>query len=810
MSLLPHRPAAPAVVLVALAALVAACSSEPQQDGINPGGGFGNLPDTIGNPGGSGQDAVGAGDAATPTDDAGQTGGGEDADTSGGEDSGGTPDTGPVDAGPQIDGPGCASASGCKGYPDLPYCAIAVQVCVECIVDFHCADTTGNCQDYECVSVSCVPGSAICEGGFLSVCNAAGDGYDKQPCPAEASICVDGQCRVCDPGEVFCDDPDIPGQPSTRLMRCTEDGMDSLLEEQCTGGAVCTAAGCNVCVPGTQSCQGDVALACKGDGSGYEVAQDCAAKGLTCLGGLCVNDCSGDFKSNTNVGCDYWAVDLDNAKVPSGNPGVFYDAANSQFSVIVTNTTDEPALVTVELVDQVGVKHSANFSVAGNALQIMNLPIKGQGQDWGVKPEDHNQNGTSINTRAYRIKSDKPIVAYQFNPLQNFDVFSNDASLLLPAQSLGTEYWVMTRQQTHTDLRSYLTVVATSPGETQVKAWVTVPTDAGAGVPPGPWPQIQQFTLQEGQVLNIQTNGNGADLTGTWIKANKYIAVFGGSEASNAPDTNKCIKQSGQPFGTCQYQGWQCQSNDDCPVTCCADHLEEQLFPVKAWGKEYVLAKTKKRGQEKDIYRILASQNDTVITTSPPIAQVPKLGQGQWFEFETDQDFVLTATHPVLVGQFLASASSPNPNTDTCTGLYLGNPVCKWHFDTKNVPIGCNKNADCPNIPEPGDATIGDPAFMLGVATNQFLEEYLFLAPNKYKENYVTVMAPMNAGITLDGAPIAAENWTVLGGAWQLARVPITEGVHELKADQPVGLQVYGWDDFVSYGYPGGAKLGGE
>jgi hypothetical protein len=33
------------------------------------------------------------------------------------------------------------------------------------------------------------------------------------------------------------------------------------------------------------------------------------------------------------------------------------------------------------------------------------------------------------------------------------------------------------------------------------------------------------------------------------------------------------------------------------------------------------------------------------------------------------------------------------------------------------------------------------------------------------------------------------------------------DGVHRLTADQPVGLVVYGFDAYVSYGYPGGTDL---
>ena len=44
--------------------------------------------------------------------------------------------------------------------------------------------------------------------------------------------------------------------------------------------------------------------------------------------------------------------------------------------------------------------------------------------------------GTALTRHAYKVTSDFPIVAYQFNPLDNVNVFSNDASQLLPFSGL--------------------------------------------------------------------------------------------------------------------------------------------------------------------------------------------------------------------------------------------------------------------------------------------------------------------------------------------------------------------------------------
>jgi hypothetical protein len=310
-----------------------------------------------------------------------------------------------------------------------------------------------------------------------------------------------------------------------------------------------------------------------------------------------------------------------------------------------------------------------------------------------------------------------------------------------------------------------------------------------------------EFVLQMGQVLNLETNGVGADPTGTWIKADKPVAVFGGSEASNSPNSDKCVN------GKCEYQGWACTTSADCPKTCCADHLEEQLFPVSTWGKVYNATKLKKRAKEKDAYRILAAENDTVVSTSPKQADIPKLMQGQWFEFESDQDFVINANKPIEVAQFMASANAPMPNNDECTGSYIGQKVCTFFWNSQQTPISCAKNADCPNISQPEDAKIGDPAMLNGVAVDQYLKEYVFLVPDKYTENYVNIIAPTGAVVTLDGVKVAANSFTTFAPNWQVARLEVKLGVHTLNSDQKVGLLVYGWADYVSYGYPGGAAL---
>lgn len=776
----PRTTALPALLFVAL--LATACSNAGSGGAPNwgmPGQDVGNVftPDGVTPTG----DTAAGGDTATGSDAAG-------ADTIGGE-----------DAAPDIyipDGPACAKASACSGFKDTPYCNLELQVCVECLLDFHCSKSTGHCQDYQCKEPSCTPGHTECQGNFLAVCQADGKGYEQSACPDDKPFCSGAACRVCVAGEVSCAPPQVAGGDSVAVQKCNADGSAADIIQVCPSGQTCFQGTCGVCTPGAKRCTNHYSEVCAADGTAWLIVEDCSKTGLTCLGGLCVNPCAGDFKSNTNVGCDYWAVDLDNAVDGS------YDAQNAQFSLIVSNTADAEATVTVTVgpdPNAAGAK-SKKWTVPAKGLQVIDLPDK----SWGLP--NQNQEGSAINGKAFRVQATQPIVAYQFNPLQNYGVFSNDASLLLPTGSLGDEYWIVSRNQLGTKFRSYFTVIATQPGKTEVTVIVSAPTIAGVGVAKMSLGGKQTFTLEQGQVLNVESNQEDADLTGSWVKATAPVAVFGGSEASNSPQIGNCVPQTkGSSNKVCASSMLgsfpipkSCSKDADCDSECCADHLEEQLFPTKSWGTSYVGARLSPRGKEQDAWRIVAAENGTIVKISPNIGvNVPTLNQGQSFEFQTTQDFVVDASKPVLVAQYMASsyatvtaASMPCTSDASCKSQYGILATC--------TSVGFSK--EC--------AAIGDPSMILDVATTQYLDEYLFLVPDKYKLNYITVIAPFGAQVQLDGNNLLSSGFSSIAGSnWTVARLPIAAGKHALTSNQKVGLFVYGYDDDVSYGYPGGAGL---
>lgn len=644
---------------------------------------------------------------------------------------------------------------------------------------------------------------------------------------------IDQEFEVCRPGTIQGCSTDGFGE-----VVCARDGSGWEVVS-CGQGSLCVAekGRCSSCIPGTLRClNDDIIQRCDDSGTQWEDHQDCngAETGKVCRLGVCIGLCELNSKLSSYIGCEYWAVDLDNAFVPSNSESGYADAAGSPWAIVVSNTsTKYPARVEIDCkYGPVTRDHWGNeldySPIPPMSLRIFTIARKYSvvdpaSQYFGQEfPMD--LDGTSIKPQAYRVKSSIPITAYQFNPLENEEVFSNDASILIPSNSLGRYHLVMTREQTFNDLKGFLTVVAINSGETQVNVTVTAPTLGGDGVPAMTGGTGKTFILNQWDVLNIETNAYGADLTGSIVLANHPVAVFGGSEAANAPNTNHCC-----PDGKCRYhQEWlECASRNDClcewPAnnldpprevtcrtnydcigynTCCADHLQMQMFPVTTWGTKYVATLSYPRGSERDVWRIMAASDNTQLTTYPSQTDNWVINRGQFVEFEADENFEIIGKKPLLVGQFLAAQQAPDPGSGET------------------------------------DAKTGDPTFILAVPVEQFRTEYVFLAPDKYMFDCVNIIAKPGVPVFLDGQELRPEDLTfrtirkmqsemtekgyehpselgirfgdykIVGqGDWAVFRLVIEDGVHTASSAEPFGVISYGYDQYVSYGYPAGLNL---
>ena len=603
------------------------------------------------------------------------------------------------------------------------------------------------------------------------------------------------------------------------LQTC-ETGVDGragwAVSDDCAArGLACGTAvlGCTTCAPGRTICGGDLrdrTDTCRADGSGYDPGAKCTGAGKACRDGLCDDLCAVARKVHSNIGCEYWAVDLDNANIsPSLN------AAAQQYSVVVSNPqSDVAANVVVEQDDaEVGqpaqIRTVARARVTPQNLEVFLLgprPVDGASLDPRL-PEDTRTN-TAITRRAYHVTSDVPIIAYQFNPLENVNVFSNDASLLKPVEAIagaaryvvvGWPQTIATSDVADTNfglhLRNFLTIVGTREA-TKVTIRTKSDVVGGMGIPATAAGGRIDYTLQPFEVLNLESGSFHADFTGSLVDASGPVVVFSGSEASDSPHWNSLSDRY-----------------------CCADHLEEQLDPARTAGRRYVVGHSPNRSRavhaagaasvglfdEKEYARIVAVADGKVhVRTSLPGGDGDFMldGPGGFREIEYDVDFTIETDGAVHVGDVQASQ------------------------DASGVPRGL-----------PG----GDPSLLIVPPIEQWRADYVFLTPDKYVFDFFTVLAPKGTKLLLDGAtpdadacerafvppapsPVTGKPLSPGYDVWrcQLSFPVIdttkpagktvdpgrqNDGVHHLQADHPVGLIVYGFDSYVSYAYAAGTEL---
>ncbi|HTM19136.1 MAG TPA: IgGFc-binding protein, partial [Kofleriaceae bacterium] len=342
--------------------------------------------------------------------------------------------------------------------------------------------------------------------------------------------------------------------------------------------------------------------------------------------------CDPTALGNSYVGCDYWPTVTGNMV-----------SSSYQFAVVVSNTTATTAQVSVEggaLIAPLA------FEVPSHGATVQRLPwVASLKLCTGATYHDcQSAHGTSAlaSGGAYHLRSTAPVTVYQFNPL-DFQVdgapessYTNDASLLFPSNTWGTQYYVATRPAIVLEPVHYpseLAVTAVADGTVvTITTRATTRPDGGApgftaGVP-------QQVTLDAGDVLEIGSGEDGADLSGSYVIASKPVQVLGAHFCAQVP----------VGFGYC-------------------DHLEESMLPVAALSNRYMIAApavpSLPAGKEETI-RVVATEADTTLTYDPlQVAPFTLASPGDFLDIpRTPQSFQITANHKILVAQFMEGSTA--------------------------------------------------------------------------------------------------------------------------------------------------------
>jgi hypothetical protein len=524
--------------------------------------------------------------------------------------------------------------------------------------------------------------------------------------------------------------------------------------------------GCLDCVPGGTTCVGNSIHACTEAGNAGDLVSACdVSAGQICKDGLCRTECDVVAGAPSNVGCEFWAVDLPNERGAANN------AAAQPWGVVLSNAGVGVAEVTIEQNQAGPGQPLALFTVRTLALDPGQLePValpQAEVTGWTATTTDPpGPPGTFLSSKAFRITSTAPLVVYQFNNFTNN--FSNDASLLLPRNGLGKLYRVLGYPTANPigllpvpnsgiPDRTSVTIVGVSEGtEVTVTAGALIATD-GASIPAtAKGGQIKQ-TLGPFDVLNLSSQGLPGDLTGTIVEATKPVAVFTAGERIAAPHT---IEPPPPP----DYEA----------NLCCTDHFEEQLFPVTSLGRRFVISRSPIRSAggyvEPDILRFLGVAAPAEVTTNlPPPLDRFTLTPGQMVETWTDRDIVVSSTEPISIAQILVS----------------------YTFTTEYT---------------------GDPSFTIFPPAEQYRSEYQFLIPPSWATNHFVIAAPLGGSYEFDGGAlpegcVKAAAGELDGTAYEAIRCPVGVGTHRVRGDVAFGITVYGYGRTGSYAFSGGADV---
>ena len=475
----------------------------------------------------------------------------------------------------------------------------------------------------------CADGMEQCKDGEHEIC--VDEDWVPDPCPAD-TYCSE-QSETCEPCACA---PGAMGAciNETQFEVCAAD-CSGFEPADCPANNVCVVDACLelLCVPDAAVCVDDDSYqVCNGLGTEYGDPVDCAP-GETCQGGQCVSACEAAEQVKSNIGCEFWAVDMSNLP-PRDRYTYAVSVSNPSFDDPVeveiydrNNNNNEQMIIT----DTIAPRQVKVFNLSGSHAGFTSYY---NGQDAGILDDG------IVQGRAFRIKTNSPVLATQFNPIGGANGYTTDASLLLPTHTLGQDYIHLAWNRGY-GTGSAMNIVATEDNTT-VTITPSVATQAGVGGLPAIAAGVPtDVVINRYDYIQMMVGPNSPDLSGSKINADKRVAVFGGHSCANVPTTS---------------------------VTAC-DHVEEQIFPLETWGKHYIAARNPPRNQnnaENMVWRIVAAEDNTTVNFEPPVsigAQVV-LNSGQLVQFEDKIDFEVDADDPVLVAGYMIG----------CTGS--GAPGC--------------------------------------------------------------------------------------------------------------------------------------
>jgi hypothetical protein len=441
--------------------------------------------------------------------------------------------------------------------------------------------------------------------------------------------------------------------------------------------------------------------------------------GITCLRGI-----------DGTQGRKFWAAFMENRypnspKTPLTTDLVFASLTEASGTITNPNTG-----------------WSKTFTAPAKGIRTIAIP----------EAEAYNTEGEVINNKAVYIETSVDVSVYAVN----FQYTTSDAAVILPAEALGDEYYSLSFNGNVGQSGPDITDDDRTPEEflivaTENNTLVTIvpASETGGGKPAG---NPYTIRLYKGQSYLVKSDTTGAidnesnyvSITGSYIKSNKLIAVFGGHKRAHVG----------------------CNGNNS------RDHLYEQLLPLRLWGTQYLVVPT---NLSEDLYRILAAHDNTQFSIGGGTSYTLNRGEYKDFLINQNETAFIDANHPISVALFAESMN--------CTHLSIGDPFMIVLNPVQNM----TKELTFSPIPLP-------PSTVTEI-------HYVNITVQKQSKALTRLVNEQT------GAEVPVTFTDIPGRDYAYAKVPVQVATHSLKNEMGFTAYAYGAGNADSYGYLVGARF---
>ncbi|XP_046546208.1 uncharacterized protein LOC124256280 [Haliotis rubra] len=324
------------------------------------------------------------------------------------------------------------------------------------------------------------------------------------------------------------------------------------------------------------------------------------------------------FGARNNIGKEFIVGFLDNEET----------GTSLDLEIFVTTISNSPANVTVTAPAYIPTLLLETI-VARGTVSKLTLPYVLRGV------------GSASEMKGILIESTEEITVYCVNQ----ETYSTDAFVAVPTEALGTSYYILTYRT-----NPEMLFVGTEDG-TDIHIILPSPSQpisivfGGVTYIDG---DVLKLRIGRFETVHLYQEQTNVDFTGTFIQANKPIAVFSGNRKIPVPI-----------------------------LAGSSDHVVEQMTPINTWGKEFVFISTPDRTTG-DLVRIMAAEASTTVTISG-VGSITIASAGGFYELGINSGEVksISALKPVLVGVFSKTDAGSDPNGGD-PSMYLLTPRTQY------------------------------------------------------------------------------------------------------------------------------------